>query len=80
MGSAQGKATCAKCAGHERMRSMRADVVQQREVCFAAVAQCGLLQASVPTNVQKQADEGLVSAAKMVGGAVDIALFSVYVG
>jgi hypothetical protein len=58
LGGAQGKATCAKRTGHERMGSMHAEMVQQRDVGFATVAQCGLLQASIRTVVQKQADEG----------------------
>lgn len=62
------------------MRSVYAYVVQQGEVRFAAVAQCGLLQACVLAAVEKQADQGFVGIATMPGGAVNIAEFSVQVG
>ena len=62
------------------MRSVCAYVVQQGEVRLAAVTQRSLLQACVTAGVEKQGNEGLVGAAKMLGGAVDIAEFSVQVG
>jgi Mn2+/Fe2+ NRAMP family transporter len=62
------------------MRSMCPYVVQQGNVRLAAVAQRSLLQACATAGVEKQGNEGLVGAAKMLGCAVYIAEFSVQVG
>lgn len=76
----QRETTCAKRPGNQRMRSVRTYMVQQGDVRFAAVAQCGVLQACVLPAVEEQLDKGFVGIAKMAGSAVQIAPFSLQAG